>query len=101
MQNKAVLRAVYDLMFSERDIRSRSPLKDDNAAFDLNRLMLQHNYAIDLVDRLPPLTVAEKHKRSLSGGAKSATNLRSMRRRDSQSIDAAVRLSAEQEKEGN
>ena len=43
---------------------------------------------------------AEKHRRSNSGGTKSATNLRGKRRRDSSSIDAAVRLSQEQERQG-
>ena len=46
------------------------------------------------------MNIAEKHRRSNSGGTKSATNLRGKRRRDSSSIDAAVRLSQEQERQG-
>ena len=87
-------------MFSQKDVHAKSPLRE-HEGLDFNRLLLNHQRDINLTSKLPALNISERYKRSQSGGAKSATNLRSLRRRDSNSIEAAVRWSAEQEKDGN
>jgi hypothetical protein len=42
VQNKSVLRAIYDLMFSDKDIHMPSPLGENNSGIDLNRLFMLH-----------------------------------------------------------
>ena len=42
VQNKAVLRAIYDMMFSDKDVRSVSPMQRNASGIDFNRLILQH-----------------------------------------------------------
>ena len=101
VQNKAVLRAIYDMMFSDKDVRAVSPLEKNASGIDFNRLIMQHQKDQTLLSKLPSLAESARNKRLGSNGAKSATNLRSLRRRNSNSIEAAARYSAAREKEGN
>ena len=61
-----------------------------------------HAKDISFALKLPTVASSERYKRSNSGGSRTAvSNLRSLRRRDSNSIDAAVKHSAEREAIGN
>lgn len=88
-------------MFSEKSVRnlSQSKLNEQNnaAGLDLTHLLLQHTGNIQLLSKLPALysNDLKRNRRSSSGGALSAKNFTSFRRRNSASIDADIRRSAE------
>ena len=95
-------------MFSEKGVRnSTSPTGQraelSNSGVDFNRLFMQHQKDISLLQNIPSMN---KRSRKNSAGSnvltRSATNLRSlMRRRDSASIETAALLSADREKDGS
>ena len=90
IQNKAVLRSLYDMMLSERNMRATTtslPARSAASQLDFNRLFLQHQRDGNLLSRMPGI----QSVRRTNSQTKSATNLRSNRARDSQSIEPPLR----------
>lgn len=90
IQNKAVLRSLYDMMLSERNMRATTtslPTRSATSQLDFNKLFLQHQRDGNLLSRMP----GAQPVRRTNSQTKSATNLRSNRNRDSQSIEPPLR----------
>lgn len=92
VQNKSVLRSLYDLMFSQKHAKSgNSPLtKTHSSAIDFNRLLLHHQKDAQLLAKMPSLANNERYRRNGSGILSTHNLRRSMRRRDSNTIEEAA-----------